>query len=180
MPRRRQVSGGPDGEDQHAEDKPTTETAAAQGTQPWMPDSIIDSLQSQVVDDENLHVLVGFPATSDRQQAGDDEYRRIYLTPGLDRYVDVLDSHIVHSANVTPADSPVSRVIVWLRSDAVVHYTQRIEAQFLSGDITAELLKTTRAGPSTMPFEPLKPACKPSIQYPYTLGSTCCFVTLCI
>ena len=170
----------PDDKTQPHEERPAPPATPAQEPQAWRPDSIINALHSQVVGGEAPHVLVGYPGNSDREQVGPDTYRRVYLTPALDRYVDILDSHIVHSEYiVATVDSPLSRVIVWVKRDALLQYTRQIEAQFLSGNITREFLDKTRgaSGVSTVAPELL---CGYTVHYPRSLLIPCCNVTLCI
>jgi hypothetical protein len=70
-------------------------------------------------------------------------YWRLYLTPGLSRYVEVDESAIRHHQRLVSPDSPLGGTLLWIDRDAKLLETRttsrEAQATFLDGDIMAML-----------------------------------------
>lgn len=64
---------------------------------------------------------------------------RLYLTPSMDRYVEISEDDIVHSQAIGPDQSALGGTVVWVRSEASLTYTRttsrQVQAEFLKGSI---------------------------------------------
>jgi hypothetical protein len=99
-----------------------------------------DALVEQLIPDpaqEGPGVLVftGFLGRSTREG-----YWRLYLSPSLDRYLEVAASDIIHSQSLANEQNPVGGSALWLKSDATLALQtrtnpQQVQAQFLVGQI---------------------------------------------
>lgn len=107
---------------------------------PGVPD--YEALRKHLGAAGGLTVLVGYPTESDRG----DVYRRLYLTPDLSAYVDILTDDIVSTLRLPTTQYPLGETVVWIKRDAQLRYThtstisRQIQAGFLHGEIASAYL----------------------------------------
>lgn len=86
----------------------------------------------------DLKTLHGWLGKSNRA-----EYWRLYLTPELNEFIEVLEGNILHTQSLVTPDNPLGGVILWIRKNTMVQhtYTTLVEAQadFLQGDLQSLL-----------------------------------------
>jgi hypothetical protein len=79
-----------------------------------------------------------------------DGYKRLFLTPVCDAYIDVSEQYVVACIPLQPA-SPLAGMVLWLRGEAEVQYTrvskQQEQAQFLTGTVLQNYLRQTDGQP---------------------------------
>ncbi len=107
-----------------------------------------DELVKKLVPDPSqvpsVRCLAGFMGSSTK--AG---YKRLYLTPELNEYVEFRTEDVVHTQSVATDRNPLGGSVVWLKRDAEIQHTRTesrdVKAEFLQGDITTAFLARARS-----------------------------------
>jgi hypothetical protein len=88
---------------------------------------------------QNLVVIWGFPAKSDRE-----DWDRLYLSLNFNEYIEFPHSGLVHVEDAGGPDNPFSGAVIWLRHDVPIEHVkaQSIDMQrgFLQGGIAGSLM----------------------------------------
>lgn len=117
------------------------EGTSGPGRELWQ-DDLVENLMPDPSQPSNAVALVGWLGKSTR-----DGYRRLYFTPDLDEYVEFREEDVVQSQSLG-AEQTEGSTIVWVRRDADLEHkrivTQRAQAEFLRGDLTASFLPEAR------------------------------------
>jgi hypothetical protein len=112
-------------------------------------------------------VIVGFLGRS----VSDDRWR-VYQTPRLDEYLEVLEEDIVHREPLPAGDSSIGGSVLWVKASARLMHTRvlRHEAQagFLRGEIRA---------PGTGSLEITDVLGPVAVYYPRTYQAICSILT---
>ena len=125
-------------------------------TREMKPDMLVDNLVVDPTRLPHVRVFVGFLGRS--PEAG---YWRLYLTPTLDRCLEISEEHIMHHQSLASEQNSLGGTILWVKQDAPVVLRTRTDlrqaqAQFLQGEITTDaqgMLAGRGAG-----FDTLSPA----------------------
>lgn len=108
-------------------------------------DNLVSSLNIDPAAGSGVSVLRGYAGDSD--QAG---YRRLYLSPALDSYVDIPDDAVVESREIPTDASPLGLggTVVWVRKDADL-LVKRMVTRKVSGDFLEGAIASSFMGPAT-------------------------------
>ena len=84
-------------------------------------------------------LLAGFVGKSNR--AG---YFRLYLTPQLNEYLEILQTDVVHQQTIPPTSNPLGGTLIWVKREAQLTHTKvataQAQSQFLQGSISTQFL----------------------------------------
>jgi hypothetical protein len=110
-------------------------------------DKLIQKLVSDPANPPDVTVIKGFLGESHRPG-----YWRLYLSPDLKSYVEIVESDILHSQEVSENQSALGGTLLWVKKGASLEHTRtvskQVQAEFLSGDVAAS---ATAARGSTSP-----------------------------
>jgi len=101
-------------------------------------DKLIQKLVSDPANPPDVTVIKGFLGESHRPG-----YWRLYLSPDLKSYVEIAESDILHSQEVSENQSALGGTLLWVKKGASLEHTRtvskQVQAEFLSGDVAASV-----------------------------------------
>jgi hypothetical protein len=114
----------------------TEEMPMADEKKPLKADKLIQKLVSDPATPPDVTVIKGFLGESHRPG-----YWRLYLSPDLKSYVEIAESDILHSQEVSENQSALGGTLLWVKKGASLEHTRtvskQVQAEFLSGDVAA-------------------------------------------
>ena len=106
-------------------------------------DKIVEILVPDPKHIPDLAVKLGYLGESDL-----DGYCRLYLTPELNEYIEILKDDVQYSQKINSESASLGTTILWINQNAKLKHTKTISKQqaqqeFLQGPITANFLPGT-------------------------------------
>jgi hypothetical protein len=109
-----------------------------------IPDGLVDRLVPEPGQHEPMVCLTGFLGRGTAEGVW-----RLYLTRGLDEYVEFAESDVVHTEPVPEGGAPGEGTTIWLRVGTTIRHTRvssrQVQAEFLQGRLTSRFMP--RSGP---------------------------------
>ena len=108
-------------------------------------DELIKNLVPDPSQVPDARMLFGFLGKSSREG-----YRRLYLTPELNEYVEFQEEDVLHTLSFATPENPLGGKVVWVKREANLFHTRtasrEAQADFLRGDISTAFLRGAGVG----------------------------------